>query len=250
MPNIYDNSEDRIFLTRLEQNLTNSTHADVCVGYFNLHGYNLIADAISQYAGGESSQLRVIVGMSNSPHVEAKQHLRADDAPGTVSNEQIIARKKAAIELFADQFSFRTPNPSDARGLEQLKRDLITGKIVVKLFTKHQMHAKLYLTYGKDRTQNTPDVAFIGSSNFTAAGLHGQGELTVDNADPQNVSYLQSWYEEQWEQRSTVDITQELIEHGVTVKLAVGDTFGAETVMVLVAVPVAPLLSVTVSVTV
>ena len=39
-------------------------------------------------------------------------------------------------------------------------------------------------------------------------------------------------------------------DDGVTVKLAVGDTFGAETVMVLVAVPVAPLLSVTVSVTV
>ena len=39
-------------------------------------------------------------------------------------------------------------------------------------------------------------------------------------------------------------------EDGVTVKLAVGATFGAETVMVLVVVPVAPLLSVTVSVTV
>lgn len=219
MPNIYDNSDERIFLKRLEGNLKNSTHADVCVGYFNLHGYNEISAEIQHYAGGDGGQLRVIVGMSNSPHAEAKQHLRSDDNSDTISNEQILARKKAALELFADQFSFRTPNPSDERGLLQLKNDLIAGRIAVRLFTKHQLHAKLYLTYGKNRHDSYPDVAFIGSSNLTAAGLRGQGELTVDNPDPQNVAFLREWFHDQWEQRSTVDITQELIElleHGWT----------------------------------
>ena len=80
MPNIYDNSEDRIFLTRLEQNLTNSTRADVCVGYFNLHGYTDIAEEIKHYTGEYGSQLRVIVGMSNSPHADARRAARSDDA--------------------------------------------------------------------------------------------------------------------------------------------------------------------------
>lgn len=212
MPNIYDNSEDRILLTRLEQNLTASSHADVCVGYFNLHGYTDIAEEIQHFTGGEGSQLRVIVGMSNSPHVDARRAARSIDTTNAPTNELITARKKAALELFADQFSFRTPNPSDEQGLLQLRADLAAGKIVVKLYTKHQLHAKLYLTYGKDRTIAYPDIAFIGSSNLTAAGLRGQGELTVDNPDPQNVAFLREWFQTQWEQRSTVDISKDLIE--------------------------------------
>jgi hypothetical protein len=94
MPNIYDNSAGHIFLDRLEMNLTNSTHADVCVGYFNLHGYNEIAAEIAHYRGGEGSQLRVIVGMSNCTHADARATARANGQSSAPTNEEITARKK------------------------------------------------------------------------------------------------------------------------------------------------------------
>ncbi len=212
MPNIYDNmQENTLFLSRLVNALASSSHADVCVGYFNLHGYTDIAPKIAHYQGGESSQLRIIVGMSNAPHVSVRQSLRSS-ANKEVTNLQINERKKAALELFADQFSFRTPNPSDEATLLQLRDDLQAQRVVVKLYTNHQLHAKLYLTYDQNRQSPYANIAFIGSSNLTAAGLRGQGELTVDNPDQQNVTHLQGWYNNLWDHRSCVDISNDLIK--------------------------------------
>jgi HKD family nuclease len=42
---------------------------------------------------------------------------------------------------------------------------LKNGKVVVKLFLRYQLHAKLYLVHGSDRI--TPKLGLLGSSNLT-----------------------------------------------------------------------------------
>lgn len=211
MPTIFDNmSDDTLLITRLEKKLRASSHADICVGYFSLHGYIDIADEIAHYAGGEDSQLRVIVGMSNAPHADARTTLR-NATHSEPDNEEIIKRKKKSLELFADQFSFRTPNPRDEASLWRLHADLKSQRIVVRLYTSHQLHAKLYLTYASDRSEDYPNVGYIGSSNMTYGGLRGQGELNVDIPDQANAAQLQAWFESRWDRRSTVDISKDLI---------------------------------------
>ena len=43
-------------------------------------------------------------------------------------------------------------------------------KVVVKLYLRHPLHAKLYLLFRPDPV--TPTVGFVGSSNLTFAGLN------------------------------------------------------------------------------
>ena len=53
--------------------------------------------------------------------------------------------------------------------------------MVVKLFLRHPLHAKLYLLFRPDPI--TPIVGYLGSSNLTFSGLSSQGELNVDVLD-------------------------------------------------------------------
>ena len=82
--------------------------------------------------------------------------------------------------------------------------------MVVKLFLRHPLHAKLYLLFRRDPVN--PTIGFLGSSNLTFAGLSVQGELNIDVLDHDACEKLAEWFEERWEDRFCIDITDELIE--------------------------------------
>lgn len=80
--------------------------------------------------------------------------------------------------------------------------------MTVKLFLKHQLHAKLYLLHRSDPIN--PKVGFVGSSNLTFAGLSLQGELNVDVMDHDACDKLARWFEDRWNDRWCIDISEEL----------------------------------------
>jgi hypothetical protein len=80
---------------------------------------------------------------------------------------------------------------------------------VVKLSVKEPLHAKLYLAYRKD--PNNPAIGFVGSSNLTMAGLARQGELNVDVLDQDACNKLVKWFNDRWNDRWCLDISDELI---------------------------------------
>lgn len=84
------------------------------------------------------------------------------------------------------------------------------GKVVVKLFLRHPLHAKLYLLFRADPVN--PVVGYLGSSNLTLSGLSHQGELNVDVLDYDAAAKLARWFEDRWNDRWCVDITEELIQ--------------------------------------
>ena len=75
---------------------------------------------------------------------------------------------------------------------------------------KHPLHAKLYLLFRPDPIN--PIVGYLGSSNLTFAGLSKQGELNVDVMDRDACEKLAVWFEDRWNDRWCVDISQELLE--------------------------------------
>ncbi|MCI0665494.1 MAG: SNF2-related protein, partial [Acidobacteria bacterium] len=83
-------------------------------------------------------------------------------------------------------------------------------KIIVKLFLRHPLHAKLYLLFRQDRIN--PIVGYLGSSNLTFAGLSQQGELNVDVLDHDACQKLSRWFEDRWNDRFCWDISEELAE--------------------------------------
>lgn len=53
---------------------------------------------------------------------------------------------------------------------------------------------------------------FVGSSNLTLSGLAKQGELNVDVLEQDAAIKLAEWFDDRWNDRWCIDITQELIE--------------------------------------
>ena len=73
------------------------------------------------------------------------------------------------------------PTNEDEAGLRRLADQIKAQKVMVKLFLRHPLHAKLYLLFRPD--PNNPITGFLGSSNLTLSGLSKQGELNVDVLD-------------------------------------------------------------------
>lgn len=205
MPRIFDNiSED--LLAALQNTMASAEGADFCVGYFNLRGWKLIRAEIDQLSGGTC---RVLVGMQRAPAEELRQLYRLQPAQD-LDQAQVLRRKRAIVKHFRDQLTFGAPNNEDEKGLRDLARQLRACKVVVKLFLRYPLHAKLYLVHKAD--YNTPTLAFLGSSNLTLAGLKQQGELNTEISDYDACQKLNAWFEERWNDRWCLDITPDLID--------------------------------------
>jgi hypothetical protein len=67
MPNIFDNINQHL-LPALRATLANqATGIDISVGYFNLRGWNGLADYVEQLSGADDSCCRLLVGMQRPP---------------------------------------------------------------------------------------------------------------------------------------------------------------------------------------
>jgi len=111
-------------------------------------------------------------------------------------------------EGFKKQLEFGVPSDTAQHTLKTLARQLREKKVIVKAFLRYPLHAKLYLVKRKDRV--APLVGFIGSSNLTLAGLSQQGELNVDVVDHDAAAKLQKWFDDRWNDTSSVDLTDQL----------------------------------------
>ena len=209
MPRVFDNIELPL-LPALRNTLELSTRSDFCVGYFNLRGWKQIDSLIERWPGGEGACCRVLVGMQSVPQDELRSALRVAGEDGSIDQQAALRLKKRAAEEFREQLTLGAPSNEDEAGLRRLSAQLRAKKVVVKLFLRHPLHAKLYLMYRSD--PNNPITGFLGSSNLTFAGLKGQGELNVDVLEIDSTKKLELWFNERWNDRWCLDISDELAE--------------------------------------
>ena len=211
MPRIFDNIlQDQLLLPALQDTIQVAHRADFCVGYFNLRGWKSIADHIDSWSGEEDNRVRVLVGMQRRPEEEFREAMQQFNKQERIDNATASRLKKRLAEEFRDQLTIGAPSNADEQSLRQLANQLRTGKVVVKLYLKHKLHAKLYLFHRDDRIN--PVIGYLGSSNLTFSGLSGQGELNIDVMDGDAANKLVDWFEDRWEDRWCLDISQELIE--------------------------------------
>lgn len=209
MPRIFDNI-DQSLLPELQQALGLSERADFCVGYFNLRGWKALDTFIDRWLGGDGHQCRLLVGMQRLPQDELRELLRVTTDEDGLDNRSVLSLKKRLAEEFRAQLAFGAPTDADEAGLRRLVAQLRAKKVVVKLFLRHALHAKLYLCFRPDPVN--PAVGYVGSSNLTFAGLSQQGELNVDVMDRDATEKLAKWFEDRWTDRWCVDISAELID--------------------------------------
>ncbi len=216
MPTVFDNIE-LPFLENdpaigLKDALKLARRGDFCVGYFNLRGWRCIDDVVSSWPdspeSGGPAPCRLLVGMQRLPQDELRSWLA--ESPERDPDNKTLARLKndAALE-FKKQLTVGYPTDADEAGLRRLARQLGEGRLKVKLFLKHALHAKLYLAHREDTIN--PVIAYLGSSNLTLAGLKGQGELNIDVLDKDAATKLHQWFEDRWADSRCLDISEELL---------------------------------------
>ncbi len=209
MPRIFDNI-DQSLLPALRETLALSTRSDFCVGYFNLRGWKTIDEFIEKWSGGPDHCCRLLVGMQRLPqeHLHSALSLLKTD-PG-IDNQTATRLKKNLAEDFRQQLMFGAPTNQDEIGLRRLAEQIRSKKVIVKLFVRNPLHAKLYLLFRPDPI--SPTVGYLGSSNLTFAGLSEQGELNINVVDQDACNKLSLWFEDRWNDRWCLDISKELIE--------------------------------------
>ncbi|GAC1614971.1 MAG: helicase-related protein [Ktedonobacteraceae bacterium] len=207
MPRIFDNIEHKL-KDALQGTLKVSERADFCVGYFNLRGWRHVDTLMERWQGGDDACCRLLIGMQDKPEDELR---KVFSLRGTqdVDNSTVARLKTRVAQDFRDQLLVGAPNNDDQAGLQRLSEQLKSKRLVVKLFLRHKLHAKLYLLYNPEHPV-TPIIGYTGSSNLTLAGLQAQGELNLDVTDYDATKKLARWFDERWNDRWCLDISAEL----------------------------------------
>jgi superfamily II DNA or RNA helicase len=211
MPRIFDNISQQL-LTALRATLKTASHADFCVGYFNLRGWQALDDLIADWDPSQGQKCRVLIGMQRPPQEEVKElyQIRTDDNETLIDNARASQLKLRFAQHLREQITFGIPTARDEAGLRQLAKRLRAGQLFVKLFLPYPLHAKLYLLFRNDA--NNPITGFVGSSNLTMSGLSRQGELNVDVLDHDAAEKLSKWFHDRWDERWCIDVSADLAE--------------------------------------
>lgn len=208
MPRIFDNI-DSDFLPVLRDTIDVSDRSDFCVGYFNLRGWKAIDDLVEKWPGGEGHQARIMVGMQRMPEDEVRSLFSVVSTGDKIDNQTALRMRKRLAEDFRNQLTLGIPTASDEAGLRRLADQIRKKQVVVKLFLRHSLHAKLYLCFRQDRLN--PIIGYLGSSNLTFSGLSHQGELNVDVMDHDAGTKLSKWFNDRWADRFCIDISEDLL---------------------------------------
>ena len=217
MPKILDNIENKTERELLDT-LGSSYRLDAAIGYFNLRGWKLLAeavDALPERSGKPTGKLtgkpkaRILVGIHEAPVEEMRRQVRMRQ-PEPTDNRTAARLKRETVSEYRDQLQVGLPTEGDEIALRALLRQIESGDVQVRVHTAHRLHAKLYLCHRDDTA--APRVGYVGSSNLTVAGLREQGELNVDVVDVDATDKLSRWFDDRWNDQFTVDAMPELAE--------------------------------------
>ena len=142
MPRIFDNIEQK-FHPALTDTLAVANRADFCVGYFNLRGWKQLDSNIEKWSGGEGNCCRLLVGMHSRPSEDLRRAMGFTNHRDGMDNQTALRLKKRLAEEFREQLTVGAPTNEDEAGLRRLAAQIKAKKVVVKLFLRYPLHAKL-----------------------------------------------------------------------------------------------------------
>ncbi len=222
MPNIFDNIKDESTIgVALRSDLSHFDTLDVATGYLDLRGWASFADLIDQRTATRSNPgtaiVRVLIGMvmpaDSAVMIAALQDTVQPPAYGAEVNDMAKARsaKERLVKHLRTQLMHGLPTANQQHTLQQLKAQLQSGAVEMKVFTDAPLHGKAYIFY----TPHHPILerrAYVGSSNLTNAGFFKNLELNIDVTDADATKKLADWFAERWGNHFSLPITTEIIE--------------------------------------
>lgn len=221
MPNIFDNITD---VTRLGLALRDSLNdfdtVDIATGYIDLRGWSSLSDIIDSKATpptGARPIARVLVGMVAPSDSQQLLDMLQDEVqpPGYGADihdrERALARRDQLVNHLRNQLMRGLATAEGQGTLQTLKRQLSDGAVAMKVFTEKPLHGKTYIFHAPAKKHGSR-WGYVGSSNFTGAGLHRNLELNIDVQDSDATTKLAAWFDQRWDDPFSLDITAEVID--------------------------------------
>ena len=165
----------------------------MAVGYFHVSGFNTLRTEL-----GGIGKIYIIMGDATDEATAAQlKKGHEGDRKEAIRNRMVRVLNDVSGELETDT-------------LMELYRYIQTGKMEVRVYVRNTFHAKAYIF---ETNKPHPDVAFVGSSNLSLAGLGYEGgntELNMLTFESPTIQELLQWYGEVWD--NAIPYSDELIK--------------------------------------
>lgn len=222
MPDIFDNLKTESAIgPALQSALTNFDSADVATGYLDLRGWASFADIVDGKVDARQPDdpaiVRVLVGMvmpaDSALMLSALQDVVQPPQYGSDINDmtKALGAKEQLVKHLRTQLMRGLPSDAEQRTLRQLKAQLKSGAVAMKVFTTSPLHGKTYIFHAPGNAF-AERRAYVGSSNLTNAGFFKNLELNIDVTDNDATSKLAQWFTDRWNDHFSLTITAEIIE--------------------------------------
>lgn len=222
MPDIFDNLKTESSIgPALQTALANFDTCDVATGYFDLRGWASFANVVDGKVVGRQADdpavVRVLVGMvmpaDSALMLAALQDAVQPPPYGSELNDmgKALTAKEQLVKHLRTQLMRGLPSETEQRTLQQLKAQLESGAVEMKVFTSAPLHGKTYIFHAPGNAF-AERRAYVGSSNLTNAGFYKNLELNIDVTDKDASGKLANWFTDRWEDPFSLKITSEIIE--------------------------------------
>jgi hypothetical protein len=182
-------------LAALRQAGATPTELSVASAYFNPEGLELIAQETQHI-----DRIRLLLGAEPTPESDVKPRSSTDPREPEYTRRRLrsaLHRLDTALRRDRNLLPF---SPEADSAIQTLLAFLHSGRIEVRLYDEHFLHAKAFIFRGPDRG------VLAGSSNLTRGGLRWNLELNLGHYRDPLVERVEQWFDELWEQAAPFDL--------------------------------------------
>lgn len=199
----FTNEPDSTLLARFKKILENNTQFfDVLVGYFRSSGFFQLYPSLK-----DVEKVRILAGLN----IDKVTYQVLSQSKG--GQQDIFTSTKRVEEGFEKEVTEEIENAPDEKEVEQGIHKFIeyikNGKLELKVYPEHPIHAKLYILRKQEGSEDYGKV-ITGSSNFSQAGLVDNLEFNVELKDKPDVDYALKKFEELW--AKGIDVTEKYVD--------------------------------------
>jgi len=203
---IIDNRK-RNLKDEINDKLEGSCSVKFAVGYLYLSGFYQIADKI-----GDLTEAKILTG--SSLNRETIEELAESLPDREILERETSARKfqrrdekinfvKNVGESLERHIQSLPHSLDKEKKLVKLSELIKTGKVKIKLYTRHPLHAKAYVFKYKKNIASasaSEGIGIVGSSNLTMSGFYHNTELNTYVRGQKNYEELNEWFDKLWEE--------------------------------------------------
>lgn len=174
---------------------TEPTRVDIATAYFNVGGFDLLADALES-----AGPIRLLLGVEPTDFEVRSKITPLSILGARKGNPRLKEALAGHEEALAEDRNLIGISREGDKAVQRLLTWLDGHDVEVRRLEKYFLHGKALIV------KDGGAAIMAGSSNFTYAGLAKNRELNLGVYQPTSVDRTQAWFEEQWNEAVPYDL--------------------------------------------